>query len=215
MNLEKQLLEGLEAINCGTSDRKALSHRLLQYTALIEKWSQVHNITAVRKPEEMINKHLLDSLVLLPHIIGQYVADVGSGAGLPGIPLAIANPDLRVTVIESNQKKIAFLDQARLELALNNVKVIPIRVEKYFPTQRYDTVVSRAFSDLATFVKSAQHLCVEDGKSRLVAMKGRFPDAELMQLPETCIVERVIRVNVPGLRAARHLIIIKPEQLTH
>ena len=108
MNLEKQLLEGLEAINCGTSDRKALSHRLLQYTALIEKWSQVHNITAVRKPEEMINKHLLDSLVLLPHIIGQYVADVGSGAGLPGIPLAIANPDLRVTVIESNQKKNCF-----------------------------------------------------------------------------------------------------------
>ena len=209
MNLEKQLLEGLEAITHDIADRKALCTRLLQYTALIEKWNQVHNITAVRKPEEMVSKHLLDSLTLLPHIIGQYVADVGSGAGLPGIP------HLRVTVIENNQKKISFLDQARLELSLSNMKVIPARVEKYFPTQRYDTVVSRAFSDLATFVKSAQHLCVEDGKSRLIAMKGRFPDAESMQLPENCIVERVIRVNVPGLRAARHLIIIKPEQRTH
>lgn len=212
MNLEKQLLEGLETINCGNLDHKVISTKLLQYVALIEKWNKIHNITAVRKPEEMISKHLLDSLTLLPHIIGQYVADVGSGAGLPGIPLAIANPKLCVTVIESSQKKVAFLDQARLELALSNVKVVPIRVEKYFPTQRYDTVVSRAFSDLATFVKSAQHLCVEDGKSRLIAMKGRFPDAELMQLPEACFVERVIRVNVPGLRAARHLIVIKPEQ---
>jgi 16S rRNA (guanine527-N7)-methyltransferase len=185
---------------------------LLQYILFLDKWNRVYNLTAVRKPEEMVTKHVLDSLTLLPVITGAHLADVGSGAGLPGIPLAIVRPDWYVTLIESNQKKAAFLTQACIELALKNVKVVCERAERFFPAEKFDTVISRAFADLSTFVSSAGHLCAENSKSRLIAMKGRFPDAELMQLPEQFGVEKVLRVMVPGLRAARHLIVIQPDQ---
>lgn len=212
MSLEKRLLEGLEKLECGLpAAREKLAAQLLRYILFLDKWNRVHNLTAVRKPEEMVTKHILDSLTLLPVLTGTNHADVGSGAGLPGIPLAIARPDWHVTLIESNQKKAAFLAQACIELALNNVKVICERAERFFPSEKFDTVISRAFADLSTFVTSAGHLCAANGKSRLIAMKGRFPDAELMQLPQQFEVEKVLRVMVPGLRAARHLIVIKPE----
>lgn len=213
MNLENQLLEGLDKLGCGLpEERKRLATHLLQYVLFLDKWNHVHNLTAVRKPEEMVTKHVLDSLTLLPVLMGKNHADVGSGAGLPGIPLAIARPDWRVTLIESNQKKAAFLIQACIELALKNVQVVCERVERFFPTEKFDTVISRAFSDLSTFVASAGHLCADKANGRMIAMKGRFPDAELMQLPEHYEVEKVLRVMVPGLRAARHLIVIKPSQ---
>lgn len=213
MSLEKQLLEGLDKLECGLAkERERISTHLLQYILFLDKWNRVYNLTAVRKPEEMVTKHVLDSLTLLPVITGDHLADVGSGAGLPGIPLAIVRPDWYVTLIESNQKKAAFLTQACIELALKNVKVVCERAERFFPAEKFDTVISRAFADLSTFVSSAGHLCAENSKSRLIAMKGRFPDAELMQLPEQFGVEKVLRVMVPGLRAARHLIVIRPDQ---
>ncbi len=212
MSLEKQLLEGLNKLEVGLSEeRERISAHLLQYIFFLDKWNRVHNLTAVRKPEEMLTKHMLDSLTLLPIISGTHHADVGAGAGLPGIPLAIARPDWYLTLIESNQKKAAFLKQGCIELALKNVKVVCERAERFFPSEKFDTVISRAFADLSTFVKSANHLCAKHSKSRLVAMKGRFPDAELMQLPAQFEVEKVLRVMVPGLRAARHLIVIKPD----
>ncbi|SDZ10006.1 16S rRNA (guanine(527)-N(7))-methyltransferase RsmG [Nitrosomonas sp. Nm58] len=213
MSLEKQLLEGLDKLECGLAkERERISTHLLQYILFLDKWNRVYNLTAVRKPEEMVTKHVLDSLTLLPVITGAHLADVGSGAGLPGIPLAIVRPDWYITLIESNQKKAAFLTQACIELALKNVKVVCERAERFFPAEKFDTVISRAFADLSTFVSSAGHLCAENSKSRLIAMKGRFPDAELMQLPEQFGVEKVLRVMVPGLRAARHLIVIRPDQ---
>jgi 16S rRNA (guanine527-N7)-methyltransferase len=213
MSLEKQLLEGLDKLECGLAkERERISTHLLQYILFLDKWNRVYNLTAVRKPEEMVTKHVLDSLTLLPVIAGAHLADVGSGAGLPGIPLAIVRPDWYITLIESNQKKAAFLTQACIELALKNVKVVCERAERFFPAEKFDTVISRAFADLSTFVSSAGHLCAENSKSRLIAMKGRFPDAELMQLPEQFGVEKVLRVMVPGLRAARHLIVIRPDQ---
>lgn len=213
MSLEKQLREGLDKLACGLpEERERIGERLLHYILFLEKWNRVHNLTAVRKPEEMVAKHILDSLTLLPAINGTHHADVGSGAGLPGIPLAMVRPDWHVTLLESNQKKAAFLTQACIELALKNVSVVCERAERFFPAEKFDTVISRAFADLSTFVKSAGHLCASNGTSRLIAMKGRFPDAELMQLPEQFVVEKVLRVMVPGLRAARHLIVIKPDQ---
>lgn len=211
MSLENQLLDGLEKLACGLpEERKRLAARLQQYILFLDKWNRVHNLTAVRKPEEMVTKHILDSLTLLPVLNGKRHADVGSGAGLPGIPLALVRPDWHMTLIESNQKKCAFLTQACVELALKNVKIVCERVEKFFPSEKFDTVISRAFADLSAFVASAVHLCADSEESRLVAMKGKFPDAELMQLPPQYEVEKVLRVMAPGLRAARHLIVIKP-----
>lgn len=212
MSLEKQLLEGLNKLEVGLpEERERISTCLTQYILFLDKWNCIHNLTAVRKPEEMVTKHVLDSLTLLPVISGAHHADVGAGAGLPGIPLAIVRSDWHLTLIESNQKKAAFLKQVCIELALKNVEVVCERAERFFPSEKFDTVISRAFADLTTFVKSAAHLCAKNGKSRLIAMKGRFPDAELMQLPEQFEVEKVLRVMVPGLRAARHLIVIKPD----
>ena len=135
---------------------------MLQYLALIQKWNRVHNLTAVREPEAMLVRHLLDSLAVLPHVAGPRIADVGSGAGLPGIPLALARPEWRVTLVESNHKKTAFLQQARIELNLKNVEVMTERVENFRPTDGFDIVISRAFSDLADFASLAGHLCAQE-----------------------------------------------------
>lgn len=208
MNSTAQLADGIEALGL------ALPHptqiRLLQYLALVSKWNQVHNLTAIREPETMLVRHLLDSLSILSYITGPRIVDVGSGAGLPGIPLALARPDWHVVLLESNHKKAVFLQQARIELALKNVEVVAERVENFCSTDGFDTVISRAFSDLGDFVKLAGHLCAEgDDGGRLAAMKGVYPDEELMQLPAQFSLENVLSVAVPGLEARRHLVIIK------
>ena len=145
--LAAQLAAGTEVLEL------ALPHetqtRLLQYLALIRKWNQVHNLTAVREPEAMLVRHLLDSLATLPHVTGPRIADVGSGAGLPGIPLALARPEWQVTLVEINHKKAAFLRQAQIELNLKNVEVTVERVENFHPADGFDVVISRAFSDLS------------------------------------------------------------------
>ena len=206
--LAAQLAAGIEVLEL------ALPHetqtRLLQYLALIRKWNQVHNLTAVREPEAMLVRHLLDSLAALPHMTGPRLADVGSGAGLPGIPLALARPEWHVTLIEINHKKAAFLRQAQIELNLKNVEVTAERVENFHPAEGFDVVISRAFSDLTDFASLAGHLCApRSGGGRLAAMKGVYPHEELAQLPAQFMVEKILPLAVPGLEAERHLVLIK------
>ena len=208
MRLAAQLSEGIEVL--GLALPRETQTRMLQYLALIRKWNQVHNLTAVREPEAMLVRHLLDSLAILPHVAGPRIADVGSGAGLPGIPLALARPEWRVTLVETNHKKTAFLQQARIELDLKNVEVMTERVENFHPADGFDVVISRAFSDLADFAGLAGHLCAPgNGGGRLVAMKGVYPHEELAQLPAQFMVEKILPVTVPGLEAERHLVLIK------
>lgn len=213
MSLAVQLADGIAALALAIPETAQI--RLLQYLALIQKWNKVHNLTAVREPETMLVRHLLDSLAVLPYIGGgSRILDVGSGAGLPGIPLAIARPDWHVVLVESNHKKAVFLQQARLELGLENVEVMTERVENIAPNKGFDTIISRAFSHLVDFVELAGHLCAEASEKggdggRLVAMKGVYPHEELEQLPAEFIAEKIFPITVPGLNAARHLVMIK------
>ncbi len=208
MNLAAQLAEGASAL--GVNLPHETSARLLQYLALVKKWSQVYNLTAIRQSEAMLSQHLLDSLAVLSYITGPRIVDVGSGAGLPGIPLAMARPDWNLMLIESNHKKAVFLQQARIELGLKNVEIVAKRVEGFQPTEKFDTVISRAFSNLVVFVKLAGHLCKEGkGGGKIVAMKGAYPKENLTQLPVQFAVDKVCSVVVPSLEAKRHLVIIK------
>jgi 16S rRNA (guanine527-N7)-methyltransferase len=208
MSLAAQLSDGIEVL--GLALPRETQTRMLQYLALIRKWNQVHNLTAVREPEAMLVRHLLDSLAILPHVAGPRIADIGSGAGLPGIPLALARPEWHVTLVETNHKKTAFLQQARIELNLKNVEVRAERVENLQSADGFDIVISRAFSDLADFASLAGHLCAPgNGGGRLVAMKGVYPHEELAQLPAQFMVEKILPVTVPGLEAERHLVLIK------
>ncbi|CAD86387.1 MULTISPECIES: 16S rRNA (guanine(527)-N(7))-methyltransferase RsmG [Nitrosomonas] len=210
MNLEKQLHDGLKAIPELSADTGHLCSRLLRYIELIAKWNSTHNLTSVRNPESMITRHMLDSLVILPHVSGPGIVDVGSGAGFPGIPVALARPEWQVTLVESNQKKAAFLLQAVLELGLPNISVKQGRVEKIKLENKVDTVVSRAFSSLERFMSLSKHLSENDSDHcRFIAMKGEFPDMELMQLSSEFVVEKIVAVTVPGLKAKRHLVVIR------
>jgi 16S rRNA (guanine527-N7)-methyltransferase len=205
MSLEAELGQGGRAL--GLSLDPAALRKLLDYLALLAKWNRVYNLTAVREESAMVTQHLLDSLAVLPHLPQGRLADVGSGGGLPGIPLAIAQPRREVVLIESNHKKAAFLEQARIELALANVSVMKKRVEAYTPAEPFAVVISRAFSDLAEFARLAVHLLAPGGV--LAAMKGVYPHEELAQLPAGIRMERVIELRVPGLDAGRHLVLLR------
>ena len=181
--------------------------RLLDYLALLAKWNRVYNLTAIREEAQWVSLHLLDSLVVVPHLPPGRIVDVGSGAGLPGIPIALACPDRQVTLLDSNQKKGAFLTQASTELALANVKVVVERAESYRPDTTYDVVISRAFSSIADFIRVAGHLCRAGGL--LAAMKGARPEAEIAQLPGSWTAETIIPLHVPGLGAQRHLVTLR------
>lgn len=180
--------------------------RLLDYLVLITKWNRTYNLTAIHEPERMLTHHLLDSLSILPGVTAGPLLDVGSGAGLPGIPLAIARPDLRVTLLDSSQKRCGFMRQAAIELKLANVQVVHTRAENYRPVDNYPQIVSRAFSDLGDFVKATRHLLAEDGE--WLAMKGLYPDEEIAQI-KGARVKSHARLHVPGLDADRHLIIME------
>ena len=206
MTIEARLAEGLAAM--GIALDATAQAKLVAYLRLIEKWNKVHNLTAVREPGQMVVLHLLDSLSVLPHVAGaKTLLDVGTGAGLPGIPLAIARPDLAVTLLDSSHKKATFLRQAKAELALPNVQVACERVEKWHPAAPFDIVVSRAFSELADFVLQAKHLVAPGGT--LLAMKGVHPFEEIAKVPYTHRVENVVALTVPTLDAQRHLVLLK------
>jgi 16S rRNA (guanine527-N7)-methyltransferase len=205
MTLAADLAAGLRTL--GIALDSAAQEKLLAYIALVAKWNRVYNLTAIREPERMLSHHLFDSLAVLPHVEGATIADVGSGAGFPGIPLALARPQWRVALIESSHKKTAFLRQAAIDLALPNVEVREERAEAVMPRGVYDSVIARAFSDLAEFVAAAAALCKPGGT--LIAMKGVHPYEEIAALPEGCRVERVVALEVPGVEAERHLVIMR------
>lgn len=191
---------------------KEAREKLLAYTALLAKWNRTYNLTAIRDPHEMVTHHLLDSLAVMPHLplqAGEALADVGSGGGLPGIPLAIARPDWRVTLNDASEKKAAFLRQASFELALGNVSVHEGRVEAWRPAQRFSLVISRAYAELAQFIASCRHLVAAPGGT-LAAMKGALPQDELARVPDDCDCGRVIALQVPLLEAQRHLVLCTP-----
>ena len=206
MSLESQLGQGLAAM--GTQLPEGAIDRLAQYLRLLEKWNRVHNLTAIREPEQMVTLHVLDSLSILPYVASaRSLVDVGTGAGLPGIPLALARPDLSVTLLDSSHKKATFLEQARLELKLENIAVACERVERWHPQAKFDAVVSRAFAELADFVQGARHLVAPEGT--LLAMKGVHPFEEIARLPASCRLDRVVELSVPTLEAKRHLVLLK------
>jgi 16S rRNA (guanine527-N7)-methyltransferase len=206
VTIELRLAEGLAQM--GIALDSAAQSKLVAYLRLIEKWNKVHNLTAVREPGQMVVLHLLDSLSVLPHVAGaRTLLDVGAGAGLPGIPIAIARPDLSVTLLDASHKKATFLRQVKAELALSNVEVACERVEKWHPAALFDIVVSRAFAELAEFVEQAKHLLAPDGA--MLAMKGVHPFEEIAKVPVSHRVEGVVELRVPSLDAQRHLILLK------
>jgi len=202
-------------LDCGVAELAlALPQRacdqLIKYVDLLGKWNRTYNLTAIRDPIKMVTHHLLDSLAVIPHLPmneGAALADAGSGAGLPGVAIAIARPDWRVTLSEANEKKSAFLRQAAFELGLDNVAVHEGRVEAWKPRAAFSVVISRAFAELGRFVESCRHLVGAGGT--LAAMKGAFPHAELANVPAGCDCSRVIRVTVPLLGAERHLVLCR------
>ncbi len=184
------------------------TEKLLEYTQLLAKWNRTYNLTAVREPLEMVTHHLLDSLAVIPHLPmaeRASLADAGSGGGLPGVPLAIARPDWRVTVNDASEKKAAFLRQAVIELGLGNVEVHEGRLEAWRPAAGFAVVISRALAELAGFIAACRHLVAPGGL--LAAMKGVYPRAELENLAAGCDCSRVIALKVPMLEAKRHLVL--------
>jgi 16S rRNA (guanine527-N7)-methyltransferase len=186
----------------------AAMDQLASYLDLLIKWNRVYNLTAIRDQAKLVSHHVLDSLAVISHLPDGNIVDVGSGAGLPGIPIAISCPSRAVTLLDSNHKKGAFLKQAIAELELTTTQVVTERVEAYRPSESFKTVISRAFSDLADFVKLAGHLCASDGV--MIAMKGLHPDEEMAQLPPTWKVKKTVRLEIPQLEASRHLIFMHP-----
>ncbi len=202
--LHKDLECGLTLLNIDINH--IVKSKLVDYLEFIEKWNRVHNLTAIRDPKLMVSTHLLDSLSVIPHLPKGTLLDVGTGAGMPGIPIALTNPDLQITLIESSQKRVAFLRQVASELQISNVKIVCEKVEMWMPMERFACIISRAFAELSKFVASSGHLLAEDGI--FAAMKGRFPQAEIESLPAGYRVTKILELIVPGLNAERHLILI-------
>jgi len=206
MTLAEQVGRGL--VSMGIPVSPVQRERLAAHLELIAKWNRVHNLTAIRETSQMVTLHLLDSLSILPQLEGaRAIADVGTGPGFPGIPIAIVRDDATVTLVESSHKKCAFLQQARTELALANVTIVCERVEHFKPAAPFDAVVSRAFSDLPDFIAQAGHLVAPGGK--LIAMKGVYPFDEIARVPSTHRVAQVLELHVPSLEAKRHLVVLE------
>jgi 16S rRNA (guanine527-N7)-methyltransferase len=182
--------------------------QLANYLDLLVKWNRVYNLTAIHDEAKLVSHHVLDSLAVVRHLPDGNIVDVGSGAGLPGIPIAISCPHRVVVLLDSNHKKGAFLKQATAELGLASTQVVIERVEVYRPAELFKTVISRAFSDMADFVKLAGHLCASNGV--MIAMKGLRPDEEMAQLPSSWNVTKTVRLEVPQLEASRHLVFLRP-----
>jgi|TARA_B110000438_G_scaffold302506_1_gene360379 16S rRNA (guanine527-N7)-methyltransferase len=199
---QDQLKLGLERLHLSCNEKQI--NQLLNYLDLLERWNKAYNLTAIRDPFDMINLHLLDSLAISVELQGDRFIDVGTGPGLPGIPLAIMNQNKNFTLLDSNGKKTRFLFQTKLELGLDNISEVNQRVQDFHPKQTYDCVLSRAFSSLGDMVENCHHLLNQNGY--FLAMKGKLPQTELRELPKNYKVEKLHSINVPGVEGQRHLI---------
>ena len=205
-DIEGQLRAGM--VGLGLEFAGDAAYMLAQYLRLLARWNEAFNLTGRSSLKDMVARHVLDSLTALPYLAGTAVLDVGTGAGLPGIPLAVLDPHRHYTLLDSKGKKTRFVTQAIGELGLDNVDVVRARVEAFAPQQRFDTVITRAFSSLTRFVQKCRHLTAAG--SRLVALKGRYPDEELKSVLRAVTAVNVLPVQVPGLDAKRHVVIIEP-----
>jgi 16S rRNA (guanine527-N7)-methyltransferase len=204
-DLDQHFVEGLARLGLPLDAHSR--RQLLDYLDLLQKWNRVYNLTAVRDPIKMVSSHLLDSLAVAPHIQCGRLLDTGTGAGLPGVPLAVAWPSTDVTLLDSSQKKAAFLRQVVAQLGLRNVTVVCERVEAWTSARPFDVVVSRAYTDIARFVASTGHVLAPQGL--WAAMKGTFPQEELRGLPPHVRVRETVALAIPGLDAARHLVLLE------
>lgn len=201
------LSEGLSDMQILLSDEQ--QSQCVHFLSLMQKWNKTYNLTAIRNPKDMIVKHLLDALSVVPHLRGESVLDVGAGGGLPGIPLAIAFPEKNFTLLDSNTKKTRFLLQVAHDCGLGNVSVAACRVEDYKASVLFDSITCRAFASLSDFVGMTAHL--GSGRCEWVAMKGLCSDEEIEALPEDFYVEESVELNVAGLDAQRSLILVKKQ----
>lgn len=201
-SISEALEAGASAMGLGLSAGQRDS--LLVLIDELQAWNRRFNLTAIREPREMVAKHLLDSLSIQQWLHGASVADVGTGAGFPGLPLAVMNPQRRFALIESTAKKARFVQHAAVAMGLDNVEVVNARAEAHKPATPFDTVVCRAVGKVSEFIRLAGHLCAPDG--RMLAMKGQYPEAELHDLPKGWRAVAVHRLDVPGLDAQRHLV---------
>jgi len=202
----KRLEEGLERLGLDLDD--STIERLMQYRDELLKWNKVYNLTAVRDGESMISRHLLDSIAVLPHVTEETCLDLGTGAGLPGMVLAIINPEQQWTLLDSNGKKTRFLTHVRIALGLNNVTVVNSRVETWQNDQQYGAVISRAFTELGNFAEFARPLCAADGN--IWAMVGKHPDVNVGDQVAQCTVKNTTTLQVPFDDSDRHLVCLQP-----
>lgn len=182
------------------------SKKIVEYVLLLHKWNQIHNLTSIRDPVQMLSKHIIDSLAISPYLQGPHILDVGTGAGLPGIPLALTHPQYRFDLLDSNGKKTRFLTHVIQTLMISNVNIIPLRVEKYSPENCFNSIVSRAFSQLNEFLHKTKHLCCENGI--FLAMKGQYPNAEINTLSIDFKLIDSKPLKIAGLNEKRHVLII-------
>lgn len=201
----KLLDDGLTELELSVDNNQ--KQLLLSYIALLVKWNKAFNLTAIRDPEAMIVRHLLDSLSVSAHLHGINIIDVGTGPGIPGIPLAIIFPKRRFTLMDSNGKKVRFMNQVKMSLGIENVFPVQHRVESFQPKEAFDSVISRAFTSLKQMVEMTEHLVSDIGLMQ--AMKGIYPEPEQQPLPEQWQIEKVIKLKVPKLEEQRHLVNIK------
>ena len=202
----RRLRNGIKTLGLKVDQQR--ERLLLEYLGLMEKWGQTYNLTSIRDLDNMVTLHVLDSLAAAPYIKGPRVLDVGSGAGLPGFPLAIVFPRLTMTLVESRKNKAQFLLYAVSKLELKNIEVVSQRVEQYEPPKKFDTLIARAFAPIAGLVDKAGHLCASDGQ--ILALKGRDPSAEVVAMgQDDFIVAAVHPVKVPGLTARRHIVVLE------
>lgn len=199
---QERLATGMRALGLEPSDD--VVRKLLAYRDLVARWNRVHNLTAIRDPEAMLAYHLLDSLAVSPYLVGDRVLDVGSGAGLPGIPLALVNPQRHFVLLDASAKRVRFLRQVAVTLGLENVEAVHERIERYRADAPFATVTSRAFASLAAFAEAACGQLADDG--HMLAMKGRYPAEELQALPSGVRLHAVYELKVPDLDAQRHLV---------
>ncbi|WAT00588.1 16S rRNA (guanine(527)-N(7))-methyltransferase RsmG [Rouxiella chamberiensis] len=204
--MQKKLDSLLAAAGIALPDQQ--KQQLIGYVELLHKWNKTYNLTSVRDPMEMLVRHILDSIVVNPHLEGNRFIDVGTGPGLPGIPLAIVRPDAHFTLLDSLGKRVRFLRQVQHELGLKNVEPVQSRVEEFIPEPAFDGVISRAFASLQDMLSWCHHLPVK-GQGRFYALKGLRPDDELASLPEGIALQEVVKLRVPELEGERHLVILR------